>query len=126
MENDRLLEQLNQLFDNKLKVLREHVDESFRAARQDTQRANERITKLSQGFHEDQTRLNNRLDLVAAQVATVGDDVNAVKEIASGHAEDLDKIQRLHDSDLDRLDDHGGRIETLEAKTAHLPTPPRG
>lgn len=125
MGNDRLLEQLNQLFDNKFKAFREHIDEDFRAAHQDALRTNERITKLSQGFHEDQTRLNNRLDLVAAQVATVGDDVNAVKEIVSGHADDLDKIERLHHTDLDRLDDHGRRIETMEAKTAHLRTPPR-
>lgn len=125
MENDRLLEQLKPLFDKQLSAIQEHVDDGLAKVRQDTLRTNERITKQSQLFHDDQTRLNNRLDLVAAQVAKVGDDVAEVKEIVSGHTGELDRLQRRVNQDLDRLDNHGERIETLEAKTPHLPTAPR-
>jgi predicted nucleic acid-binding Zn-ribbon protein len=95
MDDDPLLEQLNELFDNKLDPVRKEL-----------------------------RAINNRLDLVAAQVAKVGDNVAEVKEIVSGHTQDLDKLQRRMTQGLDRLDDHAKRIDAVEAKTAHLPTPP--
>ena len=112
---------LDQLLEN-MSQLREHVDEGFSGLRKDNRTTNERVTKQSQFLRDDQNRIINRLDLVAAQVVKVGDEVTEVKEIVSEHTDAFEKIQRRLDRDLDRLDEQHGRMEALEGKTGHLPT----
>jgi chromosome segregation ATPase len=114
---DQLLENINQL--------RTHVEDGFSGLRKDNRTTNERLTKQSQSFREDQTRVINRLDLVAAQVVKVGDDVTEVKEILSEHTDEFEKIERRLDAERDRVDEHHQRISTVEAKTQHLPVPPK-
>jgi chromosome segregation ATPase len=112
---DQLLENINQL--------RADVEDGFSGLRKDNRTTNERITKQSQTFRDDQNRVINRLDLVAAQVVKVGDDVTEVKEILSEHTDGFEKIERRLDAQLDRVDQHHQRISAVEAKTRHLPTP---
>ncbi len=103
MEDTRLLEQLDQLFDNKLSPIKEELG-----------------------------ALNKRLDLVAVQVAKVDDRlVNAggrLDTVESG-LKSVIETQGEQSRQLDRIEralvKHGDRLEILEEKTAHLPTPPR-
>ena len=104
MGDARLLEQLNQLFDNKLTPIKAELG-----------------------------AVNKRLDLVAAQVAKVDDrlvnverrldsvesGLKTVRETQGEQSRQLDRIERTSVKREDRL-------EILEAKTAHLPTPPHG
>lgn len=120
---DDLVSQLDKLFDKKLSALREHVDGRFREVGRDNLETNNRITRQSQRFTESLTRLNNRLDLVAAQVVAVGDDAGETKELVSGLPDQLERIERSVSGLTDRLDQHAERLQTVEAKTRHLPTP---
>ncbi len=100
---DISLEQLDKLFDKKLSPIRKELK-----------------------------GVNTRLDLVAGHVVkidrrldTVEEALKTVLDTQQRHTQQLATIERLQSHDTDRLDDHGTRIETLEAKTAHLPSQPR-
>jgi len=100
---DITLEQLEGLFDSKLAPIQEQL-------------------KKLDPIETELKAVNKRLDLVAAQVARVGDDVTEVHKQVKEQSQTLGLIQRRLERDLDRLDDHGRRIEVLEDKTSHLPT----
>jgi uncharacterized coiled-coil DUF342 family protein len=117
-----LLQGITAHFDKRLSELKADLTDELRQLRSDQSKTNDRVTKQSQSFHEDMTRLGNRLDLVAAHVARVGDDVTEVHEQQAEQSKKLDLLQRRLERDLDRLDDHGRRLEVLEDKTSHLPT----
>lgn len=128
---DDEVQKLDQLLENLATVRKEvhdsrtHLDERISETNKQLSKTNERLTQQAKSSREGDDRIAGRLDLVAAHLARLDDDVIQVKEIVSGHSEDLDKIQRRLNKDLDRVDDHGTRIEALEAKTGHLPTRPR-
>jgi DNA anti-recombination protein RmuC len=95
MDNDRLLEQLNELFDNKLSPIKDELGAIIK-----------------------------RLDLVAAHVAKVDERLNTVEESLTTVTETQDQ----HSQQLTRIEraivKHADRLDVLEAKTSHLPTPP--
>jgi septation ring formation regulator EzrA len=127
---DSEVDKLDQLLQNMAQFRKEvhdsaaRLDERVSETNKHLSKTNERLTQQSKWSREGDDRIAGRLDLVAAHLARLDDDVIEVKEIVSGHSEDLDTLQRRLEKDLDRLDDHGKHIDILDAKTAHLPTPP--
>lgn len=105
MEDDRLLKQLNQLFDNKLKPVRDELIGQ--------------LAELSKRVQDGLIEVTAQLDTVAGHLAEVSDDLDDVKQTQQDHSEQLSRIERA-------LVKHDDRLGVLEAKTAHLPTPPRG
>lgn len=128
---DNEVPKIDQLLENMATLRREvhdsgaHLDERISETNKHLSKTNERLAQQAKWSREGDDRIAGRLDLVAAHLARIDDDVVEVKEIVSGHSEDLDNIQRRQAADLDRFDDQGTRIEVLESKTSNLPTPPR-
>ena len=104
MENDRLLEQLNQLFDNKLTPIREELGT-----------INGHLDLVATTV----ARVDDRLEKVEGRLETVDEGLQAVIQTQGQHGDQLGRIER-------KLVSHDDRLDVLEAKTAHLPTPPRG
>lgn len=98
---DFSLEQIEQLLDKKLSDFRDHVDEGFA-----------------------KTATIDQIDAVAKHLAETNAHLGEINASLKHQSESLEAISRRLNADLDRLDDHGTRIERLEAKTAHLPAPP--
>lgn len=107
---DTNLEQLKNLFDEKLSPINQRLD-----------KFEKHVTEQFTGVKKEFQGINTRLDLVARQLAKVGaTQVNHSQQLTNQDAA-LDRIQRQLVKKDDRLDSHGQRIEKLEAKTAHLP-----
>jgi len=102
---------LEQLFDKKISTLTQRTEAGFAD-----------LTKVVEhGFRT----VTAQIDTVARHLAIVDEKVTRVQTTQGEHSDQLGRIERRLSHHLDRLDNHGTRIETLEAKTAHLPTPPR-
>jgi len=108
---DEEVKQLDQLFDKKISTLTQRTESGFAD-----------LTKIVEhGF----ATVTAQIDTVARHLAIVHEKVTGMQTTQSEHSDQLGRIERRLNQDLDRLDDHGTRIETLEAKAGHLPTPPR-
>ncbi len=101
---DDLLKQLDQLFDNKLSAMRTE--------------SNSELGAIEKHMDEGFTTLSAQIDTVAAHLGTAIESLCKVEKTQQDHSELLTRIDR-------RLEKHGVRIETLEAKTAHLSVPRR-
>jgi chromosome segregation ATPase len=108
---DNSLEQIEQLLDKKLSE-----NQAATAAKID-----QLAKRVDEGFAN--TATTAQIDTLANHIQKVKDDLGSQLDEQD---QTLGRIERRLNTDLDRLDDHGTRIERLEAKTAHLPAPPRG
>lgn len=111
---DDEVRKLDQLFDRKLKPLQEAVSTT-----------NKKVEEGFKSFSEELAGVNQRLDTVARHLENVDENLTSVDTRLTG----VEKTQSEHSNQLERIERglvrHGDRLDVLEAKTAHLPTPPR-
>lgn len=108
---DNSLEQIEQLLDKKLSE-----NQAATVAKID-----QLAKRVDEGFAGAATTA--QIDTLASHIRKAKDDLGSQLDEQD---ETLARMERRLNTDLDRLDDHGKRIEALEAKTTHLPSPPAG
>lgn len=120
---DISLERIEQLFDKKFTAMNGQLEDRMQELGQDNAQTRERITELAKQVDEGvaNAATTAQIDTLANHLQEFRDNIGSQ---LNEQGDTLARIERRLNTDLDRLDDHGQRIETLEAKTAHLPAPP--